>query len=62
MKYAVKTGSDAMIYTYIPSFIQIGSGIQKLMEGGVYTDTKIGRRSHSPTLGKQDKSAVLQNL
>jgi hypothetical protein len=28
MKYAVEKGSSAMIY--IPSFIQIGSGIQKL--------------------------------
>jgi hypothetical protein len=32
MKYAVKMGSDAMIY--IPSFIKIGSGIPKLMVGG----------------------------
>jgi hypothetical protein len=31
MKYAVETGSDAMIY--IPSFIKIGSGIQKLIRG-----------------------------
>jgi hypothetical protein len=30
MKYAVETGSDATIY--IPSFINIGSGIQKLIE------------------------------
>jgi hypothetical protein len=29
MKYAVEMGSGAMIY--IPSFINIGSGIQKLM-------------------------------
>jgi hypothetical protein len=29
MKYAVEMGSDAMIY--IPSFIKIGSGIQKLI-------------------------------
>jgi hypothetical protein len=35
MKYAVEMGSGAVIYT--PSFIKIGSGIQKLM--GVYTDT-----------------------
>jgi hypothetical protein len=32
MKYAVEMGSGAMIY--IPSFIKIGSGIQKLMRGG----------------------------
>jgi hypothetical protein len=35
MKYAVEMGSGAMIY--IPSFINIGSGIQKLMGGG-YTE------------------------
>jgi hypothetical protein len=35
MKYAVEIGSGAMIYT--PSFIKIGSGIQKLMGG--YTDS-----------------------
>jgi hypothetical protein len=32
MKYAVEMGSGAMIY--IPSFIPIGSGSQKLMGGG----------------------------
>jgi hypothetical protein len=32
MKYAVEMGSGAMLYT--PSFIKIGSGIQKLMGGG----------------------------
>jgi hypothetical protein len=31
MKYAVEMGTVAMIY--IPSFIKIGSGIQKLIEG-----------------------------
>jgi hypothetical protein len=31
MKYAVGLGSGAMIY--IPSFIKIGSGIQKLIVG-----------------------------
>jgi hypothetical protein len=30
MKQVVETGSDVM--KYIPSFIQIGSGIQKLMK------------------------------
>jgi hypothetical protein len=35
MKYAVKISSGVMIY--IPSFIKIGAGIQKLIEG--YTDT-----------------------
>jgi hypothetical protein len=31
MEYAVVMGSGAMMYTYIPSFIKIGSGIQKLI-------------------------------
>jgi hypothetical protein len=31
MKYAVEMGSGAMIY--VPSFIKIGSGIQKLIRG-----------------------------
>jgi hypothetical protein len=31
MKYAVEMGSGAMMY--IPSFIKIGSGIQKLIQG-----------------------------
>jgi hypothetical protein len=34
MKYAVEMGSATMIYSYIPSFIEIGSGIQKLRGGG----------------------------
>jgi hypothetical protein len=38
MKYAVEMGSGAMIY--IPSFIKIGSGVQKLIgEGGIYRHT-----------------------
>jgi hypothetical protein len=37
MKHAVEIGSGAMIY--VPSFIKIGQGIQKLMVGGGrYTD------------------------
>jgi hypothetical protein len=32
MKYAVEMGSGAVIY--IPSFIKIGSGFQKLIRGG----------------------------
>jgi hypothetical protein len=40
MKYAVETGSDAMMY--IPSFITICSGILKLIEG--YTDTQTYRQ------------------
>jgi hypothetical protein len=38
MKYVVEIGPGAMIY--IPSFIQIGSGIQKLIEGkGIHRHT-----------------------
>jgi hypothetical protein len=36
MKYAVEMRSGAMIY--IPSFIKIGSGIQKL-KGGIHRHT-----------------------
>jgi hypothetical protein len=36
MKYAVETGSGAMIY--ILGFIEIGSGIQKLI-GGIHRHT-----------------------
>jgi hypothetical protein len=36
MKYAVEMGSGAMIY--IPSFIEIGSRIQKLIGGRGDTD------------------------
>jgi hypothetical protein len=35
MKYATEMGAVAMVY--IPSFIKIGSGIQKLMEGRKFT-------------------------
>jgi hypothetical protein len=39
MKYAVETGSGVMVY--VPSFMKIGSGIQKLMERiHRYTDNK----------------------
>jgi hypothetical protein len=38
MKYAVEMGSGAMIY--IPSFIKIGSGIQKLIREDTHTDTQ----------------------
>jgi hypothetical protein len=37
MKHAPEMGSGAMIY--IPSFIKIGSGIQKLMGGYAYRHT-----------------------
>jgi hypothetical protein len=37
MKYAVEMGSGAMIY--IPSFIKIGVGIQKLIGRGIHRHT-----------------------
>jgi hypothetical protein len=44
MKYAVEIGSGAMIY--IPTFIKIDPGIQKLIRGGL-TDTQIERHTDS---------------
>jgi hypothetical protein len=39
MKYAVQMGSGAMIY--LPSFIKIGSDVQKVVRGrGVHTHHK----------------------
>jgi hypothetical protein len=49
MKYAVDMGSDAMIY--IPSFIEIGSTIQKLIRGiqrHTHTHTHTAWRCHKP--------------
>jgi hypothetical protein len=43
MKYAVEMGSGAMIR--IPSFINIGSGIQKLIAGGQDSQTHKHRES-----------------
>jgi hypothetical protein len=45
MKYAIGMGSGVMIY--MPSFVKIGSGIQKLLRGS-YTQTTW--RSHKPTV------------
>jgi hypothetical protein len=45
MKYAVKMGSDAMIY--IPSIIKIGSGIRKFVGG--YNDTQ-NLRQHGDSI------------
>jgi hypothetical protein len=53
MKYAVQMDSGAMVY--IPSFIKIGSGIQKLTRG----ETQTAWRSHKPTLGKQAKKRLV---
>jgi hypothetical protein len=40
MKYVTEMGSGAMID--IPSFMKIGSGFQKLMEGGTQTHRQQG--------------------
>jgi hypothetical protein len=42
MKYAVEMGSGAMVY--IPSFIKIGLGTQKLIEGASQTHRQQGDR------------------
>jgi hypothetical protein len=42
MNYSVEVGSGAMIY--IPSFINIGSDIQKLMGGGIHRHRQHGDR------------------
>jgi hypothetical protein len=41
MNYAVEMSSDAMIY--VPSFITIGSDIQKLFDENTDTDTQTQR-------------------
>jgi hypothetical protein len=44
IKYAAELGLRVMIY--IPSFIQSGSGIQKLLGVDTYTDTHIEQGGH----------------
>jgi hypothetical protein len=53
MKYAVEMSSGAMIY--IPSFMKIGSGIQKLIER-IHRQT--AWRSHKPTFIFSKKSRL----
>jgi hypothetical protein len=43
-------------YVYVPSFIKIGSGIQKLIGG----DTQTATSSHKPTLFFQNKESGLK--
>jgi hypothetical protein len=50
-------GSGAVIY--VPSFIKIGSGIQKLIGGDTHTQT--ARWSHKPTLFFQNKESRLKS-
>jgi hypothetical protein len=42
MKYTVVMGSDAMIY--MRSFIKIGSGIKKLLGGGIHIQKQTHRQ------------------
>jgi hypothetical protein len=55
-------GSGAVIY--VPSFIKIASGIQKLMGGGGYTyaptHTHTATSSHKPTLFFQNRETRLK--
>jgi hypothetical protein len=37
MKCAVELGSDAMIYSYTPSFVKLSLGVQKLFWGDTQT-------------------------
>jgi hypothetical protein len=45
--YSVEMGSAAVIYEYVPSFIKIGSGVQRLIRGDTHTHT------HTHTHGQQ---------
>jgi hypothetical protein len=56
MNYVIEMGSGAMIY--IPSFIKIGSGIQKLLRGK-HIQTRIARWSYKRTFifSKEGKCA-----
>jgi hypothetical protein len=56
VKYAVQTGSSATIY--IPSYIKIDSGIQKLTARD--SDTQTAWWSHKPSsiFSKQGKEAI----
>jgi hypothetical protein len=49
MKYAVDMGSDAMIY--IPSFMTIGSGSQKLFVG-IHTEAQTYTQTHSKVISR----------
>jgi hypothetical protein len=53
MKYAIETGSGVMIH--IPSFIKIGSGIQKLKWGDSQTHRQHGDGIHLKFFTKQGK-------
>jgi hypothetical protein len=48
MKYAVNMASGEMVY--IPTFIKIGSGLQKLLGG--YTDTNTHTHTHTKVISQ----------
>jgi hypothetical protein len=52
MKYVFETGVSAMIY--IPSFVKIGSGIQTLMEEGIYRHKAQAHTQIHTTINLQD--------
>jgi hypothetical protein len=56
--YTVQMGSDAVMY--IPSFIKIGSGIQKLMGGGAIHRNRYHGDPISPLSFVQTKESRLQ--
>jgi hypothetical protein len=47
-EYALEVGSGAILY--LPSFLKMGSSVQKLIRG--YAETWIAQRPHKHTLGK----------
>jgi hypothetical protein len=53
-------GSGAVIY--VPSFIKIGSGVQKLIAGNTQTHTRTATCYHKPTLFFQNKESRLEIL
>jgi hypothetical protein len=57
MKYATELGSGAMIY--IPSIINIGSGIEKLIEGDTQTHRQHGDRIRLLSFSFQNKGCRL---
>jgi hypothetical protein len=57
MKYAVDKGP--VVIMYIPGFMKTGSYIQKLLGGGIYSDTRAGIfRSSFVTV--EEKTLVVQ--
>jgi hypothetical protein len=49
--------SSAVIYEYVPSFIKIGLGVQKLIWGDTHTHTRTATLSYKLTLVFQNKES-----